>query len=82
MVQRSKRPGLLMEASGSLRNGTFDYAEKVENTSSLSTPSTSLWDSPFAQDSLGDTVIHFDKVSESVYRLLGIVWCLIMNYLT
>ncbi|XP_071088447.1 pericentriolar material 1 protein-like isoform X2 [Haliotis cracherodii] len=66
MVQRSKRPGLLMEASGALRNGTFDYAEKVENTSSLSTPSTSLWDSPFAQDSLGDTVIHFDKALEKM----------------
>ncbi|XP_046569046.1 pericentriolar material 1 protein-like isoform X4 [Haliotis rubra] len=66
MVQRSKRPGLLMEANGSLRNGTFDYAEKVENTSSLSTPSTSLWDSPFAQDSLGDTVIHFDKALEKM----------------
>ncbi len=45
--------------------GGFDYAETVDTTSSLSTPnSSSLWDTsnPFSKDSLGDTVIHLDKV--------------------
>jgi len=43
----------------------FDYLENVEMTSSQSTPSTSSshLESPFARESLGDTVIHMDKVS-------------------
>ena len=43
----------------------FDYLENVEITSSQSTPSTSSshLESPFARESLGDTVIHMDKVS-------------------
>ncbi|XP_041358964.1 pericentriolar material 1 protein-like isoform X2 [Gigantopelta aegis] len=53
-----------LQATGALHNDQFDYVELADNTSSLSTPSTSLWDSPFAQDSLGDTVIHFDKALE------------------
>ena len=41
----------------------FDYAENVDTTSSLSTPNSSAyWDNPFAKESLGDTVIHLDKV--------------------
>ncbi|XP_056010025.1 pericentriolar material 1 protein-like isoform X3 [Ostrea edulis] len=45
----------------SIQNNPFDYEENADNDSSLSTPSNSYWDSPFAQDSLGDTVIHLDK---------------------
>lgn len=49
--------------TGSLNNEQFDYAENADNESPLSTPSNSYWESPFAQDSLGDTVIHLDKAS-------------------
>lgn len=53
----------ILQQTGSLNNENFDYVETAENTSSLSTPSTtSLKESPFAQDSLGDTVIHLDQV--------------------
>ena len=56
-----KRKALLR--TGSLKNDEFDYQEVPEISSSISTPSNSYWDSPFAQDSLGETVIHLDKVS-------------------
>jgi hypothetical protein len=43
----------------------FDYVEKAESSGSRSQSTISdavCWDSPFAHDSLGDTVIHFDRV--------------------
>ena len=54
--------------SGSVKSDRFDYAEAVDTTSSLSTPTSSnYWDHDhFSKDSLGDTVIHLDKVSSSV----------------
>ncbi|XP_064610122.1 pericentriolar material 1 protein-like isoform X3 [Liolophura sinensis] len=52
----------ILQRTGSLNHENFDYVETAENTSSLSTPSTtSFKESPFAQDSLGDTVIHLDQ---------------------
>jgi hypothetical protein len=62
---RSVQPALARGQS--IQNNPFDYEENADNDSSLSTPSNSYWDSPFAQDSLGDTVIHLDKVC-SVYH--------------
>lgn len=52
----------MLRRGHSLHNNPFDYEENADNDSSLSTPSNSYWDSPFAQDSLGETVIHLDKV--------------------
>ena len=48
----------------SIHSDRFDYAENVETTSSMSTPSTgdSNLDNPFAGETLGDTVIHLDSV--------------------
>ncbi|KAL8569320.1 hypothetical protein ACOMHN_024268 [Nucella lapillus] len=45
----------------SLKNDKFDYAEAALTTSSLSTPTNDVGESPFSRDSLGDTVIHLDK---------------------
>ena len=54
------------QVAGSIRSDRFDYMENVETTSSLSTPpSTGYWESPFNQESLGDTVIHLDKVNRN-----------------
>ncbi|KAH3829898.1 pericentriolar material 1 protein-like isoform X2 [Dreissena polymorpha] len=47
--------------SGSMKNDQFDYQEPADEDSSVSTPSNSYWDSPFNQDSLGETVVHLDK---------------------
>lgn len=56
---------------GSKGMDSFDYAEAVDTTSSMSTPNSSnYWDSPFAKDSLGDTVIHLDKVFKSSFSTL------------
>ena len=54
----------LGSVSGSVKSDRFDYVEPVDTTSSMSTPTSSnYWDNdPFAKDSLGDTVIHLDKV--------------------
>jgi len=45
----------------------FDFIENAESTGSRSQSTISdvaCWDTPFAHDSLGDTVIHFDRASE------------------
>ncbi|XP_052793086.1 pericentriolar material 1 protein-like isoform X3 [Mya arenaria] len=47
--------------SGSMKNDKYDYQEQAEVASSVSTPSNSYWESPFNQDSLGETAIHLDK---------------------
>ena len=60
-ASRNARDAMLTRGQ-SLQNDPFDYEENADNDSSLSTPSNSYWDSPFNQDSLGDTVIHLDKV--------------------
>ncbi|PVD34338.1 hypothetical protein C0Q70_05609 [Pomacea canaliculata] len=46
---------------GSLKNSKFDYTEAAVSTSSVSTPTNEVGESPFSRDSLGDTVIHLDK---------------------
>ncbi|KAK2155201.1 hypothetical protein LSH36_246g02074 [Paralvinella palmiformis] len=47
----------------SVNSDRFDYAENVDTSSSLSTPTSTDThsDQPFAGDSLGDTVIHMEK---------------------
>ena len=46
----------------------FDYSEKAESSAGSQSQSTisdiACWETPFAQDSLGDTVIHFDRVRD------------------
>lgn len=45
---------------------SFDYIENADSSDSRSQSTLSdvaCWDTPFAHDSLGDTVIHFDRVS-------------------
>ncbi|XP_006824503.1 pericentriolar material 1 protein-like, partial [Saccoglossus kowalevskii] len=45
--------------------GSYDYAENVSSASSLSTPNSAHLDSfGFANDDLGDTVIHLDKAMQ------------------
>ncbi|XP_055958711.1 pericentriolar material 1 protein isoform X2 [Patella vulgata] len=58
-----------LKHQGSIKNNPYDYTEQVENTSSLSTPSTGLIESPFANESLGDTVIHLDKALERMREM-------------
>ena len=71
-----------MPSGGSVQSDRFDYAENVETTSSMSTPTSgpgAHWgDNPFAQDSLGDTVIHLDQVrwDEGTVHLLVLTDCL------
>lgn len=52
----------------------FDYVEKAESSGGSRSQSTvsdiACWDTPFAHDSLGDTVIHFDRAS-SYYLLIN-----------
>ena len=53
------------ESGHSVAARRFDYEEKVEMSSAQSTPSPSIMtpiDNPFAMESLGDTVVHLDKV--------------------
>ncbi|XP_074651990.1 pericentriolar material 1 protein-like isoform X3 [Tubulanus polymorphus] len=65
VVRTADRPNLKDLRSGSLRNEFYDYTEKVESISTMSTPtSTSAWDNPFAQETLGNTVIHLDKAMQ------------------
>ncbi|XP_076446756.1 uncharacterized protein LOC143284040 isoform X2 [Babylonia areolata] len=54
----------------SLKNDKFDYAEPAVTTSSLSTPTNDVGESPFSRDSLGDTVIHLDKALDKMKREL------------
>ncbi|XP_013397504.1 pericentriolar material 1 protein isoform X3 [Lingula anatina] len=52
--------------SGSIRSDRYDYVERADTSSTMSTPpSGTYWDSPFAQD-LGETVIHLDKAMQKV----------------
>ncbi|KAK3100261.1 hypothetical protein FSP39_017062 [Pinctada imbricata] len=60
-IQMSVGQGRGLARGQSLQNDMFDYEENADNDSSLSTPSNSVWENPFAQDSLGDTAIHLDK---------------------
>lgn len=66
---------------GSLKNSKFDYTEAAVSTSSVSTPTNEVGESPFSRDSLGDTVIHLDKVRQdpvcgSRYKGIGLYWSL------
>ncbi|XP_022084429.1 pericentriolar material 1 protein-like isoform X2 [Acanthaster planci] len=59
-----KKAGKKMTAQhskGSLDAEEFDYVESVGSASSLSTPPSFSQDFGFANDELGDTVIHLDK---------------------
>lgn len=65
LVAKERQKAAALLRSGSLKDDEYDYQEQAEVTSSVSTPtqSSSYWDNPFASDSLGETVIHLDKVS-------------------
>ena len=76
-VERRRR----LPRGQSLQNEQFDYEENAENDSSLSTPSNSYWDSPFAQDSLGDTAIHLDKVKEAGHIALQMLFSFSHNHI-
>ncbi|XP_067945497.1 pericentriolar material 1 protein-like [Watersipora subatra] len=55
-----------LERVGSIKSDFADYIEQVETQSTHSTAQSltgSALDDPFNQDSLGDTVIHLEKVS-------------------
>ena len=61
-LERKKQRSWSAAQGNSLKNDKFDYAEMAATTSSLSTPTNDNGESPFSRDSLGDTVIHLDKV--------------------
>jgi hypothetical protein len=61
--QRTQLQNNLLLRGGSIPNDAFDYIENADNDSSLSTPSNSYWEIPFAQESLEDTAINLNKVS-------------------
>ena len=61
-LERKKQRGWGTAQGSSVNNDKFDYAEVAATTSSLSTPTNDDGESPFSRDSLGDTVIHLDKV--------------------
>ncbi|KAL3878634.1 hypothetical protein ACJMK2_030966 [Sinanodonta woodiana] len=56
-----KRKLSKLPRSNSMKSDQYDYQEEAEITSSVSTPSTAYWESPFAHESLGETVINLDK---------------------
>ncbi|KAK3606346.1 hypothetical protein CHS0354_041982 [Potamilus streckersoni] len=56
-----KRKLSKLPRSNSMKSDQYDYQEEAEITSSISTPSTAYWESPFAHESLGETVINLDK---------------------
>lgn len=62
LVAKEKKKAAQMIRSGSLKNEKYDYQELAEVSSSVSTPSNSFWENPFASDSLGETAINLDKV--------------------
>jgi hypothetical protein len=62
--QRTQLQNNLLLRGGSIPNDAFDYIENADNDSSLSTPSNSYWEIPFAQESLEDTDLR--QVSGSV----------------
>ena len=61
-LERKKQRNWSAAQGNSLKNDKFDYAEMAITTSSMSTPTNDNGESPFSRDSLGDTVIHLDKV--------------------
>lgn len=68
-----QRPGLRpSDSKGSLNELEYDYAENVESASSMSTPPSigGPGDFGFANDELGNTVIHLDKALQ-VWRILS-----------
>ncbi|KAL4230121.1 Phosphoacetylglucosamine Mutase [Mactra antiquata] len=68
VAKERQRTAQLLRA-GSLKDDKYDYQEQAEITSSVSTPSNSYWDSPFNQDSLGETAIHLDKTLEKMREI-------------
>ncbi|XP_033631424.1 pericentriolar material 1 protein-like isoform X2 [Asterias rubens] len=50
-----------LQSMGSLDAEEYDYVESVGSASSMSTPPSFSQDFGFANDELGDTVIHLDK---------------------
>ncbi len=63
-----RNPRLLQSLSPAEQRGSlprdrdrFDYVEQVDTVSTLSTPNSTT-ENPFSKESLGDTVIHLDKV--------------------
>ena len=61
-LERKKQRSWSAAQGNSLKNDKFDYAEMAVTTSSMSTPTNDNGESPFSRDSLGETVIHLDKV--------------------
>ncbi|XP_053399542.1 pericentriolar material 1 protein-like isoform X2 [Mercenaria mercenaria] len=66
LVAKERQKTAQLIRTGSLKNDKYDYQEQAEVTSSVSTPSNSFWDNPFASDSLGETVINLDKTLEKM----------------
>nr|KAG5706312.1 hypothetical protein BaRGS_026094 [Batillaria attramentaria] len=66
-LERKKHRRALARGS-SLKNDKFDYVENAATTSSLSTPTNDVGESPFSRDSLGETVIHLDKALAKMRR--------------
>lgn len=66
LVAKERQRTAQLLRTGSMKNDKYDYQEQAEVTSSVSTPSNSYLDNPFADDSLGETVIHLDKTLEKM----------------
>lgn len=64
--QRTQLQNNLLLRGGSIPNDAFDYIENADNDSSLSTPSNSYWEIPFAQESLEDTAINLNKALQKM----------------
>ncbi|XP_071127245.1 pericentriolar material 1 protein-like isoform X26 [Mytilus edulis] len=64
--RRTQLQNNMLLRGGSIANDAFDYIENADNDSSLSTPSNSYWENPFAQDSLGDTAINLNKALQKM----------------
>lgn len=67
-LERKKQREKGLFRGNSLKNDKFDYAENALTTSSLSTPTNDVGESPFSRDSLGETVIHLDKALAKMRR--------------
>lgn len=61
LEEKRRQKAVQLIQSGSLKNDKYDYQEPAEVTSSVSTPSDSLWENPFASDSLGQTAVDLEK---------------------
>lgn len=66
---RSQLQNNMLLRGGSIANDAFDYIENADNDSSLSTPSNSYWENPFAQDSLGDTAINLNNALQKMREM-------------